>query len=59
MVLIASFKSSSIQRDLPFVNYGPIYLKIDNKAAYALGGATWGLTGHYYIEQLCRVWFIM
>ena len=37
MVSVASFKSSSIQHDVHFVNYGPIYFKIDNKAGYALG----------------------
>ena len=35
MVSITSSKSSSIQHDVPFVNYGPVYLKIDNKAAHA------------------------
>ena len=37
MVLVASFKSSSIQNDVHFINYGPIYSKIDDKAEYALG----------------------
>ena len=37
MVLISNFKSSSIKHDAHFVNYGPIYCKIDNKAGYALG----------------------
>ena len=39
MVSVASFKSSSIQHDVNFVNYGHIYFKIDNKAVYALGQA--------------------
>ena len=37
MVSVASFKSSSTQRDVHLVNYDPIYFKIDNKAEYALG----------------------
>ena len=37
MVSIASFKSSSIKPDVHFVNYGPIYFKIDDKAGYDLG----------------------
>ena len=37
MVSVSSFKSSSTQHDVHFVNYGPIYFKIDDKAAYALG----------------------
>ena len=39
MVSFTSFKSSSIEHDVHFVNYGSMYLKIDNKSAYALG---WG-----------------
>ena len=39
MASVSSFKSSSTQHDVHFVNYGPIYFKIDNKAGYALG---WG-----------------
>ena len=41
MVSIASFKSSSTQHDVHFVNYGPIYFKIDDKAGLLQGGATW------------------
>ena len=37
MLSITSFKLSLIQHDVHFVNEGPIYFKIDNKAAYALG----------------------
>ena len=37
MVLISSFKSSSVQHDVNLVNYGPIYFKINDKATYALG----------------------
>ena len=37
MVSISIFKSSSTQHDVHLVNYGPIYLKIDHKAGYALG----------------------
>ena len=37
MVSVSSFKSSSTQHDVHFVNYGPIYFKIDHKAGYALG----------------------
>ena len=37
MVSVSSFKSSSIQHDVHFLNYGPIYFKIDNKAGYTLG----------------------
>ena len=37
MVSITSFKSCSMQHDVYFVNYGPVYFKIDNKAGYALG----------------------
>ena len=37
MVSVTSFKSSSIQHDVHFVHYGPIYFKIDDKAGYALG----------------------
>ena len=37
MVLISSLKSSSTQHDAHFVNYGPVYLKIDDKVRYALG----------------------
>ena len=44
MVLIASFKSSSIQHGVHFVN-GPIYFKIDDKAGYALG------RGHFVIDR--------
>ena len=36
MVSVSRFKSSSIQHDVHFVNYGPIYLKIDNKAVNTL-----------------------
>ena len=32
MVSVTYFKSSSIQHDVHFVNYGPVYFKIDNKA---------------------------
>ena len=37
MVSIIHFKSSSIQHDVHFVNYGPIYFKIDYKAGYVFG----------------------
>ena len=37
MVSVSGFKSSSIQHDVHFVNYDPIYFKIDNKAGYAIG----------------------
>ena len=37
MVSVSSFKSSSIQHDVHFVNYGPVYFKIDDKAGYASG----------------------
>ena len=37
MVSGASSKSSSMQHDVHFVNYGPIYLKIDVEAGYASG----------------------
>ena len=37
MVSVASFKSSSTQHDADFINYGPIYFKIEDKAGYALG----------------------
>ena len=39
MVSLASFECSFTQRDVHFVNHGPIYSKIDDKAGYALG---WG-----------------
>lgn len=37
MVSDTSLKSSSIQLDVYFVNYGSIYSQIDNKAGCALG----------------------
>ena len=37
IVLIASFKSSSIQHGVNFVKYASFYFKIDNKAGHALG----------------------
>ena len=37
MVLISSFKSSSVQHDVNLVNYGPIYFKIDDKAGLGRG----------------------
>ena len=40
MVSVASSKSSSTQHDVYFVNYGPIYFKIDDKTGYALGQAS-------------------
>ena len=33
----SSFTSSSKQNDVVFLNYGPIYFIIDDKAAYGLG----------------------
>ena len=36
MVSGSSFKSSSIQRDVHFLNYGPISSQINDKPAYAL-----------------------
>ena len=36
MVSISSFKSSPTQHDVHFVNYGPIWSKVDNTARYAL-----------------------
>ena len=35
-ILFAIFKSSSIQHDVKFVNYGPIYSKIDSKAVHSM-----------------------
>ena len=35
MVSVASLKSSTIQHETHLVNYGAIYFKIDDKAAYA------------------------
>ena len=46
VVSIASFKSSSIQLDVHFVNYVPISFKLDNKAGYDLG------RGYLVIEKL-------
>ena len=37
MVSVSSFKSSSIQHDVHFVDYGPSYFKIDDKVGRALG----------------------
>ena len=37
MASVASFKFSSIQHDVRFVNYGPIYFKIGDKAGHVLG----------------------
>ena len=37
MASVTSLKTSSIQHDVHFVNSGPIYFKIDNKAGCALG----------------------
>ena len=34
MVPVSSFKSSSIQHDVHFVNYCPIWSQIDDKAGY-------------------------
>ena len=34
--LVTSFKSSSTQHDVHFVNYGPIYFEIDDKAGHVL-----------------------
>lgn len=45
MVSIVSFKCSSIENDVNFVNYGPISSQIDRKAAYALG------CGHLVIDM--------
>lgn len=36
MVSTSSLKTSLIQHDVPFVNYGSIYSKIDDKALYVL-----------------------
>lgn len=36
MVSVTSFKSSSIQRNVHFVNYFPIWNEIDDKEGYAL-----------------------
>ena len=36
MVSVSSFKSSSVQHDVHFVNYGPSYFEIDDKAGDAL-----------------------
>ena len=46
MVSIASFKSSSIQNDDTFINYGPLYFKIEDKAGYVLGLSRQGGLGH-------------
>lgn len=37
MVSIASFRSSSVQHDVDFVNYAPIQTKTDDNARYGLG----------------------
>ena len=47
MVSVVSFKSFSIQHDVHFVNHGPIYFKIDDKAAYTLG------RGYLVIDMSC------
>ena len=50
MVSVSSFKSSSTQHDVRFVNYGPVYFKIDDKAEYALGRG-YLVTGRYQGES--------
>ena len=53
MVSVASFKSSSIEHDVHFANYGPIYFKIDDKAAYALGQSYLVSDRSYHSEVSC------
>lgn len=48
------FKSSLMQRDVHFVNYGLIYSKTDDKAGYALG---WGYHAIDKLQSQCVLWF--
>ena len=60
MVSIPSFKSS-IQHDVHFVNYGPIYSKTDNKAAYALGRGYLVIvaTSAPQVHPLIQIWSLL
>lgn len=54
MVSVASFKSTSTQHNVHFINDGPYLSKMDDKAGYALGHGY--LVIYNLVMAACQAW---